>query len=148
MCQVVDKAAEVAATAATSLVERGILGSLLVLSLVGIVLLVRELTRVQDQRVKDSFAFSDIMEKYRDKISGVLDQTHAAQANISSTLDRLSATQIDHTRVLQEVKGSLENVQRTLEGVIRDAVRRSRPDDFPAPSRTGARYEQDERGDR
>jgi hypothetical protein len=118
-----DKTAEIAATAASVIIKDSILGSLLLVAVVGIVFLIRRLLAVQDLRVVDQVRSNEIMERSREKTVVLMEHVSKASNEVNSALDRFTDVQADTVKAVSELRVALMNLQNTMDSVIRDAVR-------------------------
>lgn len=111
LCQ----AKEVAGTGAQAglnVIEWGVVGAILILSVAINIFAVYKLSKVQDLRVRDQQRMSD-------KIQGLTEKMTAAFSGMKNSLDNLTQAEKDGQTVLQALKQSLDTV-------IRDAVRGAR----------------------
>lgn len=133
---------DVAGAAATALIREGVLGTLLVISILGVAWLIQRLLSVQDLRVADQLRANDAMERTRDKTSALMEQMTAASMGTNSALDRLTDALGDNTRALAETRMTVQALQNTTDSVIREAVRK--PNDAPRMANTGYSYRGDD----
>lgn len=97
------EAADAGSKAALTLVEAGILGALLVLSVGLNIWLVRTVINVQNQRITDKDTDSRRIEKLNEKLITVFGE-------MKNSLDNLTAAETTGQGILQSVKQSLDTV--------------------------------------
>lgn len=97
------EAAEAGANAGLSIVESGILGALLVLSVGLNIWLMKTVIDVQNLRIKDKDTDSKRIEKLNEKLITVFGE-------MKNSLDNLTAAEISGQGILQSVKQSLDTI--------------------------------------
>jgi hypothetical protein len=97
------EAAEASGQAALTLVEAGILGALLVLSVGLNIWLVKTVIAVQNERIKDKDSDSRRIEKLNEKLITVFGE-------MKNSLDNLTAAEMSGQGILQSVKQALDGV--------------------------------------
>ena len=121
------EAAELAGKSGLSVIASGLLGSIAVLSLLVAIFAVWMLNRVQNERVADQKQLSERMEKASERQEKLVEKMTSTFSGVKNALENLTQTEKDTQAFLRELKGSMD-------GVIRDAVRRS---STPAPRGQG-----------
>lgn len=128
MCLVPDAstqaAVDVASTAAYSIVKDSVFGALLLIAVVGIIWLIRRLLAVQDLRVADQVRANELMERTRDKTAALMEQVLKASSSVDSALEDMSEAQETQANAIRESRTAIQQVQTTMDSIIRDAVRR------------------------
>lgn len=147
------KTIDVAASAATSVIEKGILGALLIIAVIGIVFLIRRLLHIQDQRVEDQVRANEVMERARDKTAAIMEHFSKASNDIDMALDRFADVQSDTAKrfadvqsdtvkAVSELRAAVTSLQNMVDSVIRDAVRSRRAaSETPTSSSSSSRHE-------
>ncbi len=125
--------ADVASTAAYSIVRDSVYGALLVAAVGGIVWLIKRLLAAQDQRVADQIRANESMDRTREKTAALMEQMTRALSEVNGALERMSDLQGDSVRAINDVRTALSNIATTLDSIIRDAVRGSRRSAPPQP---------------
>ena len=111
------EAAELAGKSGLNILESSLLGAIAVLSLVVAIFSVWKLNRVQNERVADQKQLSDRMEKASERQEKLVEKMTSTFSGVKNALDNLTQTE-------QQTQGLLRSMQQSMDGVIRDAVRR------------------------
>jgi len=121
------EAVELAGKSGLSIIASSLLGAITVLSIIVTIFAVWMLNHVQNERVADQKQLSERMEKASERQEKLVEKMTGTFAGVKNALDNLTQTEKDTQAFLRELKTSMD-------GVIRDAVRRS---STPAPRRPG-----------
>jgi len=135
------KAVEVASTAAYSIVRDSVFGALLIVSVIGIIYLIRRLLSVQDLRVADQVRANEMMERLREKTGALMEQVTRASTEANSALERLTDIQSDNNKAIGELRATLQALTMTMDSIIRDAVRSRREPSAPPARVQTTRHE-------
>jgi hypothetical protein len=114
---------DVVASAAGNVIEKGVLGALLIIAVVGIIFLIRRLLAVQDQRVADQVRSNELMERTREKTALLMEHVAKSSNETNTTLDRHADKIEDNTKAAGELRTELAALRSTMDSVMRDAVR-------------------------
>lgn len=109
---------EVVNAAGSSLIKDTALGAITIICLALTVWAIRELKKVQDQRVRD-------MENSAKRYEEANEKDRAAQAALTQAVNALASAHAETNRATERNTHAIQEHTRALEGVIRDAIRRA-----------------------
>lgn len=99
LSQVPAPAAEVATKASNTIIESGVLGALLIVAVLGIIVLVWLLVRVQNARVSDIQKQAEVANRMVETFT-----------RVNETLEELIEGSKEEAKALQAVQGTMQNI--------------------------------------
>lgn len=108
---------EVVNQAGSSLIKDTALGAITIICLALAVWAIRELKKVQDARVADK-------EKAADRLEATNEKDRASQAELTKAVNALAGAQAETGRAIERNTQAVQENTRSLETVVRDAIRR------------------------
>ena len=115
-----------AGTAIYSIIKDSVFGALLVAAVVLLVWLIRRTLAVQDARVDDQKQMAERLEKAQQRQGEIIEKMTEAFGSFKSSVDGFKEAQRAGNDAIHSVGSKVQGLTTIVDGVIRDAVRRSR----------------------